>query len=139
MDAIQAAVLRVKLKYLHIWTEARRRNAHRYQRYFVESGLTQYVALPEETPGHVYNQFVVRCSERDRLQQFLRDQGVETEIYYPHPLHLQECFHSLGYRQSDFPQAEAAARETLALPIYPELAERQQRYIVQCCQDFYHR
>jgi len=137
LDAIQAAVLRVKLKYLHAWTEARRRNAHRYRRYFVEGGLTQYVVLPEETSGHVYNQFVVRCPERDRLQQFLREQGVTTEIYYPHPLHLQECFHSLGYRRGDFPQAEAAAREALALPIYPELTECQQHYVVQRCQDFY--
>ncbi len=95
--------------------------------------------LPEATSGHVYHQFVVRCPERDRLQQFLREQGVTTEIYYPYPLHLQECFHSLGYHRGDFPQAEAAARETLALPIYPELTERQQHYIVQRCQDFYRR
>lgn len=139
LDAIQAAVLRVKLQYLHTWTEARRQNAHRYRRYCVEGGLTRYISLPEETSGHVYNQFVVRCPDRDRLQQFLREQGVATEIYYPHPLHLQECFRSLGYRPGDFPHAEAAARETLALPIYPELTEHQQHYIVQCCQEFYRR
>ena len=137
LDALQAAVLRVKLHHLRTWTEARRRNARRYQQFFAEEGLSQYVSLPEDTAGHVYNQFVVRCAERDRLQQFLREQGVSTDIYYPHPLHLQECFHSLGYGPGDFPQAEAAARETLALPIYPELSEQQQRYVVQCCKQFY--
>jgi dTDP-4-amino-4,6-dideoxygalactose transaminase len=137
LDAIQAAVLRVKLKYLHTWTTARRRNAQRYRHYFAEVGLTQYISLPEDTPGHIYNQFVVRCPERDRLQQFLHAHGVATEVYYPHPLHLQECFRSLEYRPGDFPHAEAAARETLALPIYPELTESQQDYVVQCCQKFY--
>ena len=137
LDAIQAAVLRVKLKYLRAWTEARRRNAQRYRRYFDEVGLGQYVSLPEDTPGHIYNQFVVRCLERDRLQQFLHEHGVATEVYYPHPLHLQECFYSLGYHQGSFPQAETAARQTLALPIYPELTESQQHHVVQCCQEFY--
>ena len=137
LDAIQAAILRVKLKYLSGWTEARRKNADRYRRYFAEAELTQYVALPKDAPGHIYNQFVMRCTERDRLQQFLRERGVATEVYYPHPLHRQECFHSLGYRQGDFPQAEAAARETLALPIYPELTESQQHYVVQQCREFY--
>jgi len=137
LDAIQAAVLRVKLKYLPTWTQARRRNAYRYRCYFIEVGLARYLSLPEETPGNIYNQFVVRCSERDQLQQFLHERGVATEVYYPYPLHLQECFHSLGYRIGDFPHAEAAARETLALPIYPELTESQQHYVVQCCKEFY--
>jgi dTDP-4-amino-4,6-dideoxygalactose transaminase len=137
LDAIQAAILRVKLRYLPRWTAARRKNADRYRRYYAEAGLTPCISLPEDTPGHIYNQFVIRCPERDRLQQFLREHGVATEVYYPHPLHLQECFHSLGYRRGDFPQAEAAARETLALPIYPELSEEQQRYVVQQCRDFY--
>jgi dTDP-4-amino-4,6-dideoxygalactose transaminase len=137
LDAIQAAVLRVKLQYLPRWTAARRTNADRYRRYYAEAGLTSYIALPEDTPGHIYNQFVIRCPERDQLQQFLRERGVATEVYYPHPLHLQECFHSLGYRRGDFPQAEAAAHETLALPIYPELSEEQQHYVVQQCHDFY--
>ncbi len=137
LDALQAAVLRVKLRCLPTWTQARRQNADRYRRYFAEAKLTQYILLPGDTPGHIYNQFVVRCSERDRLQQFLREHGVVTEVYYPHPLHLQECFHLLGYQRGDFPHAEAAARETLALPIYPELTESQQQYVVQCCRRFY--
>ncbi len=137
LDALQAAVLRVKLRYLPTWAEARRKNAQRYRQYFTEGGLGHYISYPEDTAGHVYNQFVVRCVDRDRLQLFLREHGVTTEVYYPHPLHLQECFQSLGYRQGDFPHAEAAARETLALPIYPELADRQQQYVVQCCQEFY--
>jgi dTDP-4-amino-4,6-dideoxygalactose transaminase len=137
LDAIQAAVLRVKLQYLPRWTAARRENADRYRRYYAEAGLTAHISLPEDTPGHIYNQFVIRCPERDRLQQFLRERGVATEVYYPLPLHLQECFRALGYRRATFPQAEAAARETLALPIYPELSEEQQHYVVQQCRDFY--
>ena len=137
LDALQAAVLRVKLKYLTTWTEARRQNAHRYRRYFTEAGLTQYLSCPGDTLGHTYNQFVVRCAERDRLQQFLREHGIATAVYYPHPLHLQECFRSLGYRRGDFLHAEAAAQETLALPVYPELTENQQHYVVQRCQEFY--
>lgn len=139
LDAIQAAVLRVKLKYLRAWTTARRTNAHRYRHYATEVGLTQYVSLPDDTPGHVYNQFVIRCPARDRLQQFLRERGIITDVYYPHPLHLQECFHSLGHRRGDFPQVEAAAHETLALPIYPELTENQQYYVIQQCREFYRK
>jgi dTDP-4-amino-4,6-dideoxygalactose transaminase len=137
LDAIQAAILRVKLQYLPRWTAARRKNADRYRRYYAEAGLTDTISLPEDVPGHIYNQFVIRCPERDRLQQFLREYGIATEVYYPLPLHLQECFRSLDYRCGTFPQAEAAARETLALPIYPELSEEQQHYVVQRCRDFY--
>lgn len=137
LDAIQAAVLRVKLKYLPSWTNARRKNASRYWQLCEEMGVQKWVSLPEDTPGHIYNQFVVRFPERDRLQAFLRERGVETEVYYPLPLHLQECFRDLGYRQGDFPHAEAAARESLALPVYPELAESQQRYVVSQIREFY--
>ncbi|MCS6927227.1 MAG: DegT/DnrJ/EryC1/StrS family aminotransferase [Candidatus Binatia bacterium] len=137
LDALQAAVLRVKLPYLPAWTAARRQNAQRYRALFAEAGLLQTVLLPAESPGHIYNQFVVRLPERDRLQVFLRDRGIETEVYYPRPLHLQECFRELGYRPGDFPQAEAAAREALALPVYPELTEAQQRYVVRQIRDFY--
>ncbi|MBI3247454.1 MAG: DegT/DnrJ/EryC1/StrS family aminotransferase [Deltaproteobacteria bacterium] len=139
LDAIQAAVLRVKLKYLGKWTTGRRANADRYQAFFIEAGLSGLVKLSDDTSGHIYNQFVVRVPERDRLREFLEGQGVETEIYYPVPLHIQECFQCLGYRRGDFPQAEAAASESLALPIYPELTESQQYYVVNRIQEFYTR
>lgn len=131
IDALQAAVLRVKLPHLEAWTEARRRNAARYRRLFQEAGLTGSVVLPEEAPGrrHVYHQFVVRVPDRDRVKASLAARGVHTAIYYPVPFHLQECFASLGYGAGAFPEAERAARETLALPIYPELTEEQQRYV----------
>jgi dTDP-4-amino-4,6-dideoxygalactose transaminase len=137
LDALQAAVLRVKLKYLPGWTEARRTNAQRYRPLFEEMHLGEWSALPEGSPGHIYNQFVVRFVDRDRLQVFLKDRGVETEVYYPLPLHLQECFNGLAYRKGDFPQAEAAACESLALPVYPELTEDQQRYVVSQVREFY--
>lgn len=137
LDALQAAVLRVKLKYLPAWTAARRSNAQRYRRLFQEMELTQTVILPEDAPGHIYNQFVVRLPDRDRLRTFLRERGVETEVYYPVPLHLQECFSQFGDREGAFPQAEAAARHSLALPIYPELTERQQRHVVSQIREFY--
>ncbi|HWP58323.1 MAG TPA: DegT/DnrJ/EryC1/StrS family aminotransferase [Candidatus Acidoferrales bacterium] len=137
LDALQAAILRVKLKHLRRWTEARRRNADRYRELLREAQLLEWVAPPEDSAGHIYNQFVVRCRERDRLQEFLRARGIETEIYYPLPLHLQECFSGLGYRPGDFPRAEAAAREALALPVYPELTAREQQYVVDQMRAFY--
>jgi dTDP-4-amino-4,6-dideoxygalactose transaminase len=130
LDALQAAVLRVKLKHLSSWTRARRTNADRYRSLFEEMGLMDRIALPEDVPGHIYNQFVIRVERRDDLRALLTERGVGTEVYYPVPLHLQECFRSLGYRNGDLPRAEAAARESLALPIYPELLEGQQRYVV---------
>jgi dTDP-4-amino-4,6-dideoxygalactose transaminase len=139
LDALQAAVLRVKLPYLTSWTAARRQNARRYWELFAEVGLLKWTSLPQDTPGHIYNQFVARFPERDRLQVFLRERGVETEVYYPLPLHLQECFRNLGYRKGAFPHAEAAARESLALPVYPELSEAQQRHVVTQIKEFYSR
>jgi dTDP-4-amino-4,6-dideoxygalactose transaminase len=130
LDALQAAVLSVKLGYLSSWTKARRTNADRYRSLFQEMGLMDRVALPEDVPGHIYNQFVIRVERRDDLRALLTERGVGTEVYYPVPLHLQECFRSLGYRTGDLRRAEAAARESLALPIYPELLEAQQRYVV---------
>jgi dTDP-4-amino-4,6-dideoxygalactose transaminase len=130
LDALQAAILRVKLPHLTTWTTARRRNAHRYHLCMKEAGLLEHVILPDDTAGHNYNQFVIRVPERDRVQAYLREQGIDTEIYYPVPLHLQECFQDLGYKPGDFPAAEAAARESLALPIYPELTEPQQHHVV---------
>ncbi len=137
LDAIQAAVLRVKLPYLNAWTGARRRNAERYRELFREAGLSDAVRLPEDAPGHIYNQFVIRIEKRDALRVFLKEQGVETEIYYPVPLHLQDCFRDLGYRPGDFPNSEAAARESLALPIYPELTGEQQRMVVDATRRFF--
>jgi dTDP-4-amino-4,6-dideoxygalactose transaminase len=137
LDALQAAILRVKLKHLTRWTEMRRQNASRYRSLFEEIRLSKYVWLPQESAGHIYNQFVPRFSDRDRLRSFLREKGIETQVYYPIPLHLQDCFSDLGYRSGDFPNAETAARNSLALPIYPEITEEQQRYVVQQIRDFY--
>ena len=137
LDALQAAVLRVKLKYLMRWTEARRNNAIRYRILFSEMGLPEWISLPEDRLGHIYNQFVARLPSRDRLKAFLQEKGVETEVYYPLPLHLQECFRGLGYQKGDFPRAEAAACDSLALPVYPELTEAQQRYVVSQIKEFY--
>jgi dTDP-4-amino-4,6-dideoxygalactose transaminase len=136
LDAIQAAVLRVKLRHLPAWNDRRRRNAERYRRLFAGAGLCDWIVLPADSPGHVYNQFVVRCSDRDELQAFLGSRGIGTEVYYPLPLHLQPCFSSWGYTHGDFPEAERAARESLALPIYPELTEEQQSYIVETIAEF---
>jgi len=115
----------------------RRNHASRYRALFEEVGLLKGVSLPEDSAGHIYNQFVARFPDRNRLQRFLREKGIETEVYYPVPLHQQECFRQLGYQSGDFPKAEAAARESLALPIYPELTEGQQRYVVEQIRDFY--
>lgn len=132
LDALQAAVLRVKLKYLDGWSEARQRNAATYRRLFAQAGISS-VALPVEAPDrrHIYNQFVIRVPHRDKVIQTLRDAQIGVEIYYPVPIHLQECFRYLGYREGDLPASEAAARETLALPIYPELREDAQDRVVQ--------
>jgi len=137
LDAIQAAVLRVKLPHLSSWTAGRRANADRYRRLFEQHGLASLVTLPVEPPGyfHIYNQFIVRVPERNRVRAFLAAQGIGTEIYYPVPFHLQECFASLGYAGGDFPEAEAAADSTLALPIYGELTEEQQDAVVRTLAD----
>jgi dTDP-4-amino-4,6-dideoxygalactose transaminase len=132
LDAIQAAVLRVKLPHLAAWTDARRRNARRYDALFHEAGLAGRIGLPKESAGyrHIFNQYVVRVDNRDRVRQMLTGRGIGTEIYYPVPFHLQECFASLGHTRGDFPHAEAAADSTIALPIYGELTESQQRAVV---------
>ena len=132
LDALQAAVLRVKLPYLAQWTEMRRTNATRYRELFASAGLDGRVGLPVEPEGyhHIFNQFVVRVPDRDRVRAYLTQQGIGTEIYYPVPFHLQECFASLGHRRGDFPEAEAAADSTLALPIYGELTAAQQKAVV---------
>ena len=134
IDALQAAVLRVKLPHLPGWTDGRRRNAARYDALFAEAGLGDRVTLPVAMPDryHIFNQYVVRLQQRDAVKAHLESRGVGCAIYYPVPFHEQECFAYLGYRAGQFPHAERAARETLALPIYGELTEAQQRYVVQC-------
>lgn len=133
LDALQAAVLRVKLPHLASWTEGRRRNAGRYRQLFADAGLLERVALPVERADgfHIYNQFVIRVEQRDALMRYLASQDIGTEIYYPVPFHLQECFAYLGHTRGAFPHAEAAASTSLALPIYAELTEEQQAYVVK--------
>ena len=139
IDALQAAILRVKLPYLNAWTDARRKNADRYRALFTKADLTGTVKLPAQSADstHIYNQFVVRVPERDRLRAHLQSSGVGTEVYYPVPLHLQPCFRDLGYRAGSFPVAETAANEALALPIYGELTEAQQSWVVETIQHFF--
>jgi dTDP-4-amino-4,6-dideoxygalactose transaminase len=140
MDAIQAAVLRVKLPRLAAAIDARRENAARYRQLFSEAGLDDHAILPVEPAGrrHTYNQFVIRVADRDRLRQHLDDRGIGCEVYYPVPLHLQPCFAGLGYRPGDFPSAERAARESLAIPIYPGLTPAQMRTVVEEIAAFVH-
>ena len=167
LDAIQAAVLRVKLNYLDTWTAARQRNAATYRRLFAAAGLDAEpsglaclqdgcvpagnpascrlsgadaaIVLPLELDGyrHIYNQFVIRSPRRDELMAYLKSRAIGCEIYYPVALHLQECFANLAYRDFDFPASECAARQTLALPIYPELTEEMLRTVVATIRDFY--
>ena len=141
LDALQAAILRVKLRYLDKWTSDRRRNAGRYRQLFEEYELTQQLTSPcsPEAGFHVYNQYTIRAPQRDQLQTHLREQGIATEVYYPGPLHLEPAFAYLGYRAGDFPNAEQASREALSLPIYPELALEQQRAVVAAISRFYAR
>ncbi len=132
LDALQAAVLRVKLPHLARWTGMRRDNAARYDALFADAGLAGRIALPVEPAGrrHIFNQYTVRVPERDRVRARLTEDGIGTEIYYPVPFHLQECFAPLGHARGNFPQAEAAADSTLALPIYGELSAAQQAAVV---------
>jgi len=139
LDALQAAVLRVKLPHLDSWSEARKRNADNYRKLFTDAGLTEEIVLPleRENVRHIYNQFVVRVPERrDALRQFLTDNEIGTDIYYPVSLHLQECFANLVLKENDFPESEKASRETLALPIFPELTGAQQQYVVEKISQF---
>jgi dTDP-4-amino-4,6-dideoxygalactose transaminase len=165
LDAMQAAILHVKLKYVEGWNQARRHHAARYDKLFAEAGLTPAksgsepasvshstfnnqqssisasspVQLPQTSPHahHVFHQYVIRAHRRDELREFLIARQIGCEIYYPIPLHLQPCFVYLGYREGDFPEAERAANEVLALPMFPELTEDEQRSVVASVASFY--
>ena len=141
LDAVQAAILRVKLPYLREWTLARRRNAERYDALFAASGLADIVTVPARAAEstHIYNQYVIRTPERDRLRAHLQEHEIGTEVYYPLPLHLQPCFRELGYGAGAFPEAEAAASQVLALPIYAELTEAQQAWVVETIRQFFQK
>jgi dTDP-4-amino-4,6-dideoxygalactose transaminase len=134
LDALQAAVLAVKLKHLDAWTQSRQDNAAHYSELLTAAGLADVVAIPQVNPGyrHIFNQFVIRVRQRQRdaLRAYLSEHGVGTEIYYPLSLHQQVCFADLGHGTGEFPNASAAAAETLALPIYPELTVEQREYVV---------
>lgn len=141
LDALQAAVLRVKLRYLDGWTAARQSNAARYRDLFAQAGLGEganAVTLPGELPDrrHIYNQFVIRTPQRDALMAHLKQHQIGCEVYYPVPLHRQECFADLGYAEGSLPQSESAALETVAIPVYPELGEAMQRGVVGSVQGF---
>lgn len=134
LDALQAAILRVKLRHLDVWTEGRRRNADSYRERLAGAPVGLPVARAEAR--HIYNQFVVRSRDRDGLRAHLQAAGVGTEIYYPKAMHVQPCFADLGHREGDFPASEAAARETLALPVYPELLPEQIGYVADRIREF---
>jgi dTDP-4-amino-4,6-dideoxygalactose transaminase len=131
----------VKAPHLAAWTQARRLNAARYRRLFRDAGLGHRVTLPAEPPDrhHSFNQFVIRTRERDALKRHLDERGIGNEIYYPVPFHLQPCFADLGYREGDFPHAERAATESLAIPIYGELTLDDQEAVVGAVAEFTHQ
>lgn len=155
LDAIQAAVLRVKLPHLQSWSEKRQQNAKRYTRLFIEAGLAEEtgktkfdsknkVLLPKavyENSGvknyHIYNQYKIRVEKRDALREFMTKHEIGTEVYYPVPFHLQECFADLGYKKGDFPISEFSANTSIALPIYPELTDEQLQYVVSTIKKFF--
>lgn len=140
LDGFQGAVLRVKLPYLDEWSNRRKANADRYRNLFTDAGLAEQIVLPfeRENVRHIYNQFVVRVpGRRDELRSFLSENNIGTDVYYPISLHLQECFAYLGGKEGDLPESEKASRETLALPIYPELRAEQQEYVVDKIREFF--
>ena len=139
LDALQATVLQVKLNHLDNWSEQRRKNAANYNRLFAERGLAGTITTPVIPDGytHIFNQYVIRVPERDKLRDHLGGNSIGSEIYYPVPLHLQECFAGLGYKKGDLPESEQAADTTLALPIYPELTGEMQEYVVDTIAGFY--
>ncbi|MCP2519290.1 DegT/DnrJ/EryC1/StrS family aminotransferase [SCandidatus Aminicenantes bacterium Aminicenantia_JdfR_composite] len=147
LDALQAAVLNVKLKYLNEWSKKRRENAEYYNKRFEEEGLIGkgYIKVPVPVfknkcnNYHIFNQYTIRAKERDKLREFLKENSIGTEIYYPIPLHLQKCFQYLGYKKGDFPVSEEASKSVLSLPIYPELSNEQKEYVIEKIKEFYKR
>ena len=139
LDALQAAVLQVKLKYLDQWADGRRRNAARYERLFKDANIGDHIILPTTAKGneHVFNQFTVRVQQRDELRAYLKDHGIGTEIYYPVPMHLQACYRDLGYQKGSFPISERAAEDVLSLPIYAELTDDQLIGVTETIAAFY--
>ena len=139
LDEVQAAVLRVKLPYLEEWSRRRRENALRYGEAFKAAGLIPRVLLPEILPNrnHIFHQYVIRCGRRDALRTHLTEREIGSDIYYPVPLHEQECFKYLGHRPADFPCAHEAAQKVLALPIFPEMTPDQIAYVVDSIADFF--
>jgi dTDP-4-amino-4,6-dideoxygalactose transaminase len=135
LDAIQAAIVTAKLQHLDSWTAGRQRNAKKYDQLFAAAGLS---AITPKVVGsrHIFNQYVVRVERRNELQAFLQKKGIGTEVYYPVPMHLQECFAYLGVKPGAFPESERAAAETLALPVYPEVSEQQLQYVAECVTEF---
>jgi dTDP-4-amino-4,6-dideoxygalactose transaminase len=146
LDALQAAILNVKLKYLDGWSDGRRRNADYYDRAFAASELTGRGLVQTPVPAykaggdrhyHIYNQYTLRAKDRDKLNTFLKEKGIGNAVYYPIPLHLQECFRGLGCGAGSFPEAEAAAREVISLPVYPELTDAMKDHVVETVVEFY--
>jgi len=139
LDALQAAIVFAKLPLLDSWTEGRQKNAKVYNRLFAEAGLAESaVKLPKVNENrHIFNQYVIRVAHRDELQAYLKKNGIGTEVYYPVPMHVQECFAYLGHKAGEFRVSEAAAMETIALPIYPELSDAQLRYVVETIRSFF--
>lgn len=140
LDTLQAAVVAAKLRHLDDWTAGRRSNAQRYDRLFKAAGLVDknFVKLPRMlTNRHIFNQYVIRVERRNELQEFLKTNEIGAEVYYPVPMHLQECFKYLGHGKGDFPESEKAAMETIALPVYPELNDAQARCVVETITRFY--
>jgi dTDP-4-amino-4,6-dideoxygalactose transaminase len=146
MDGFQGAVLSVKLRHIERWNDARRQIADRYRDLFTKTGLAESgpypqhgIILPQEQPGshHVWHQYVIRTARRDELRAFLAARQIGSEIYYPVPLHLQDALQNLGYKEGDFPEAERASREVLALPIFPELREDEQQTVVNAIVEFF--